>query len=324
MRKLMVFGSLAGLWLSGCAQPVPDSAGIGAGAGVGFGDYAAFELERARREAQLTGAMPGTFAAPAPIGMTSGALAPPPSGISSGDLAAVGIGAAPPPVISGPIGGVPSAIAGATPLPGALPPPTPVPSAASITAAPTFAPAPSPITVPGDVSLGDVAPAPTPATIPSDAEAAAASAGAAIYGEGRLGAAQIAPGALPATAAARPEWNPEADPLRPTGLEAQPGNAAPVLVGAPAVAPVADSGPNIVAYALSAPNQLGQEWYSRFAFAGQGRMERNCASYRSADEAQRDFLRRGGPERDARGLDPDGDGFACGWDPAPFRAAVSG
>ena len=27
----------------------------------------------------------------------------------------------------------------------------------------------------------------------------------------------------------------------------------------------------------------------------------------------------GGPERDSEGLDPDGDGFACGWDPAPFR-----
>ena len=51
-------------------------------------------------------------------------------------------------------------------------------------------------------------------------------------------------------------------------------------------------------------------------------MQRNCADYRTPDEAQRDFLTRGGPERDSRGLDPDGDGFACGWDPAPFRAAV--
>ena len=41
---------------------------------------------------------------------------------------------------------------------------------------------------------------------------------------------------------------------------------------------------------------------------------------RVADEG----LPCGGPERDPRGLDPDGDGFACDWDPAPFRAAVSG
>lgn len=86
--------------------------------------------------------------------------------------------------------------------------------------------------------------------------------------------------------------------------------------------PPADTGPNIVEYALNAPNRRGQAWYSRFTLFAQSRFERNCAEYRSPDEAQRDFLARGGPERDPRGLDPDGDGFACGWDPAPFRAAV--
>jgi hypothetical protein len=39
--------------------------------------------------------------------------------------------------------------------------------------------------------------------------------------------------------------------------------------------------------------------------------------------AQIAFLERGGPKRDTLGLDPDGDGFACYWDPAPFRKAVS-
>ena len=79
-----------------------------------------------------------------------------------------------------------------------------------------------------------------------------------------------------------------------------------------------NSGPNITAYALSALNVLGQEWYSRFALSGQSRFERNCASYNTPDDAQRDFLSRGGPERDPRGIDPDGDGFACGWDPTPI------
>ncbi len=84
-----------------------------------------------------------------------------------------------------------------------------------------------------------------------------------------------------------------------------------------------DTGPNIVEYALNAPNKRGQEWYSRFILGSMGnRFERNCASYRSPDAAQRDFLARGGPERDPKGIDPDGDGFACGWDPAPFLAAV--
>ncbi|WP_367379450.1 hypothetical protein [Loktanella sp. 3ANDIMAR09] len=86
----------------------------------------------------------------------------------------------------------------------------------------------------------------------------------------------------------------------------------------------ADTGPNIVEYALSAPNRKGQEWYSRSIFASQRTFERNCAEYNSPDAAQRDFLARGGPERNARGLDPDGDGFACGWDPAPFRLVATG
>lgn len=84
------------------------------------------------------------------------------------------------------------------------------------------------------------------------------------------------------------------------------------------------TGPNIVAYALSAPNALGQEWYSRSLLSGQGRFERNCAGYNTPDAAQRDFLARGGPDRDPRGIDPDGDGFACGWDPAPFRLVAGG
>lgn len=83
-------------------------------------------------------------------------------------------------------------------------------------------------------------------------------------------------------------------------------------------------GPNIVEYALNAPNRLGQEWYSRslLVIDPVGKFQRNCASFRSPDEAQREFLSRGGPERDPLGVDPDGDGFACGWDPAPFLIAV--
>ena len=52
--------------------------------------------------------------------------------------------------------------------------------------------------------------------------------------------------------------------------------------------------------------------------------ERACAKYSSSDLAQSDFLAQGGPRRDRLGLDPDGDGFACAWNPQPFRAAVGG
>ncbi len=84
------------------------------------------------------------------------------------------------------------------------------------------------------------------------------------------------------------------------------------------------TGPNIVQYALQAPNDRGQQVFERSGFNAQNRFERNCAKYRTPDDAQRDFLTRGGPQSDRLGLDPDGDGFACGWDPQAFRAIAAG
>ena len=78
--------------------------------------------------------------------------------------------------------------------------------------------------------------------------------------------------------------------------------------------------PNIVAYALQTTNPKGAPIYRRSSFASENRHLRNCAAFASADLAQEDFLANGGPERDRQNLDPDGDGFACSWDPAPFRA----
>lgn len=79
------------------------------------------------------------------------------------------------------------------------------------------------------------------------------------------------------------------------------------------------SGPNIVQYALSTTNTVGQQLYRRSAFSTENKFLRNCSKYASADQAQQDFLARGGPQKDRQGLDPDGDGFACGWNPAPYR-----
>ena len=83
-----------------------------------------------------------------------------------------------------------------------------------------------------------------------------------------------------------------------------------------------DVGPNIVAYALGTSHPRGTQIYRRVGVNLQGKAERPCRGYPSADQAQIEFLRRGGPERDRLGLDPDGDGYACDWDPAPFRQAV--
>lgn len=82
--------------------------------------------------------------------------------------------------------------------------------------------------------------------------------------------------------------------------------------------------PNIVAFALSTSHPKGQSVYARAGFGGESRAARNCAAYASPDLAQIDFLARGGPTRDRKGLDPDGDGYACAWDPARFRAGSEG
>lgn len=82
------------------------------------------------------------------------------------------------------------------------------------------------------------------------------------------------------------------------------------------------SGPNIVQYALQTRHMPGTQMYSRSSFLRFKTLEMACAPFTSADLAQEEFLRQGGPERDRLGVDPDGDGFACGWDPRPFRTAL--
>ncbi|WP_300519775.1 hypothetical protein [Aliiroseovarius sp.] len=93
--------------------------------------------------------------------------------------------------------------------------------------------------------------------------------------------------------------------IEPTDLPPRPG----------------ETGPSIVAFALATNNPVGAPLYTRSRLSGEARFARNCSEYTSSDLAQQDFLRRGGPKRDPKGLDPDGDGFACYWDPTPLRQA---
>lgn len=78
-------------------------------------------------------------------------------------------------------------------------------------------------------------------------------------------------------------------------------------------------GSNVVAYAIRTRNAVGQKLYRRNTLFARAKFERNCASFANADLAQEAFLAAGGPESDKLGVDPDGDGFACAWDPAPYR-----
>jgi len=96
--------------------------------------------------------------------------------------------------------------------------------------------------------------------------------------------------------------------IQPTALPTRQGN----------------TGPNIVAFALAAKNAKGQQVYRRNAFNAARKFQRACAGFASQDQAQQAFMAQGGPQRDRKGMDPDGDGFACAWDPAPFRSALNG
>jgi hypothetical protein len=246
VKQVLILGVVLAA-LSACAPTVPDS-----GSGVGFSDYAQYELDRARREAALARGQSAPVVAPvnnSALATTGFTPAPPvqTQAIPSSDLAAAGIGtSARSNTVSSPTG--------LNATPGNAPPPL--------------------LNNPGISDEQEFSAVSGRETIQSDAERRAAQ--AAAY-----------------------------ETIQPTAVPTRTGS----------------SEPNIVEYAINAPNVKGQEWYSRFRFSGQGRFQRNCASYTSPDDAQIDFLRRGGPEKDPRGIDPDGDGFACGWDPAPFKLA---
>ncbi|ETX29510.1 hypothetical protein [Roseivivax isoporae] len=99
-------------------------------------------------------------------------------------------------------------------------------------------------------------------------------------------------------------------------------NRAQYQVARPEALPTrSGSSVNVVQYALQTSHGVGQPMHSRGPFSSKAKEQRNCARYPSADAAQEAFLEAGGPERDREGLDADGDGFACGWNPAVYRQA---
>ena len=94
--------------------------------------------------------------------------------------------------------------------------------------------------------------------------------------------------------------------IEPTSLPRRPGSNVP----------------SIVEYAIKTTNPVGTQLYSR-QFASKTRFDWNCAKYSSQSAAQEAFLVWGGPRVDPKGIDPDGDGFACYWDPKPFRSVLT-
>lgn len=90
-----------------------------------------------------------------------------------------------------------------------------------------------------------------------------------------------------------------------------------LVVVQPSGVPSEIEGPNIALFAQQSSNAVGESVYPRSRGL---RISSACRRYNSQDDAQRAFLAAGGPSSDSLGLDPDGDGFACSWDPAPYRA----
>lgn len=87
----------------------------------------------------------------------------------------------------------------------------------------------------------------------------------------------------------------------------------------PTAVPTRDGSVNLAAYAVSQSNAVGTKVYRRFNIGIS-----NCGRYRDdPDGAQRAFLEAGGPEKDRKRLDPDGDGFACGWNPDTYRRLLT-
>lgn len=85
-----------------------------------------------------------------------------------------------------------------------------------------------------------------------------------------------------------------------------------------------DAGPNIVAYAIQNKHARGTQIYTRVGLNKTRKFARACAEFSDSNQAQIAFLAAGGPTRDRQGMDPDGDGYACDWDPTPFRRAAQG
>ena len=103
-------------------------------------------------------------------------------------------------------------------------------------------------------------------------------------------------------------------------IEANRGQYVVVQPGALPQRP-GETGPNIAEYAIATNNPVGVPLYNRPSFYLTN-PQKACLKFSSPDLAQQAFLAAGGPQKDSKALDPDGDGFACDWDPRPFRTAL--
>jgi len=87
----------------------------------------------------------------------------------------------------------------------------------------------------------------------------------------------------------------------------------------PEPVPQQDINANVVAFARETSHPVGTKVYNRPVFRNRMQSASVCRRFESNEEAQRQFLANGGPNTDRYNLDPDGDGFACDFDPEKYR-----
>lgn len=96
-------------------------------------------------------------------------------------------------------------------------------------------------------------------------------------------------------------------------------NRQQLVVVQPEPVPDTNTNANAIAFARSTTHPVGTKVYNRPTFRSRTQSASVCRRFATTDEAQRQFLGNGGPTTDRFNLDPDGDGFACGFDPETYR-----
>ncbi len=77
---------------------------------------------------------------------------------------------------------------------------------------------------------------------------------------------------------------------------------------------------DVVSFALNTKHTPGTVLFRRnTVFFNRDKYLERCDTYVDSEAAQQAFLDAGGPEEDELNLDPDGDGFACSWNPEKYR-----
>ncbi len=293
----------AALGLAACSPAVPDS-----GLGVGFQDYDTYIANRQAVLAQPMSAGTGILPQPSAGFSAAGAAA----AIASAQGTAPQSAGDPNPLAPRSLQEQAALLGGAQPAPvssiaaplAPAPAPAPDPNAGRVIGAAPLAPA----------ATGDLAPATTGGL------AAVRPRGNAPTGITETVSEMAAVGGV------SDEQDFEAVAARET-IESDKArierNRAQYQIDQPGALPqrTGQVGPSIVEYALATQHPVGVKLFRRSPFKFK-KVEVACAPYANADLAQEAFLGAGGPDRDRLGVDPDGDGYACGWDPSPYRAVV--